>query len=76
MKVEVFDDVHSLVHLALGALSVFFPAVFFIFVAYEIVEFIWKHRTRSEKLSCFFGDFFEYTFGSSIAFSTLAYLYP
>jgi len=69
MKIEVFDDPPSLVHLIVGALGNFFPAIFVIFVFYQIVEHMVKNSEKpgKEKVQNMLGDFAEYCFGSTVA---------
>jgi len=61
MKIEIFDDKSSFIHLACGILSYFFPVVFVIFIFYEIVEHIYK--AGKEKEANFLGDIVEFLFG-------------
>jgi len=61
MLLEVFDDKSSIVHLICGILSYFWLSVFVIFIFYEIVEHIYKHR--QEKEANFLGDIVEFLFG-------------
>jgi len=61
MKVEIFDDKSSLIHLACGVLSYFWLFIFIVFVFYEIIEHIYKHK--KEKEANFLGDIVEFLFG-------------
>jgi len=67
MRVEVFDDWKSLVHLLLGASSLFLPWVVAIFLGYELVEFCYKRKRRREKIGEFIGDFIEFLVGAGVA---------
>jgi len=61
MKLEVFDDKLSLLHLLAGALSYFIPVIFILFIFYEIIEHVYKHK--QEKEVNFLGDIVEFLFG-------------
>jgi len=61
MKVEIFDDWKSLGHALLGILSYFWLFVFIVFIFYEIIEHIYKHK--KEKEANFLGDIVEFLFG-------------
>ncbi|MGP3667610.1 MAG: hypothetical protein ACKD6N_03540 [Candidatus Bathyarchaeota archaeon] len=61
MKVEVFDDVWSLIHTVLGVLTLIFPLIFVLFIFYEFIEFILKRP--KEKFEFFIGDILEYSLG-------------
>jgi len=61
MKVEIFDDWKSLGHTLLGILSYFWLFVFIVFIFYEIVEHVYKHK--KEKEANFLGDIVEFLFG-------------
>lgn len=65
MRIEVFDDRNSFVHLACGVISYFFIPLFVVFVFYEIIEHIYKYK--KEKEANFFGDLVEFLFGFSMA---------
>ena len=67
MRVEVFDDWKSFIHLLLGASSLFLPWVMAIFLGYEVVEFCYKRKGRREKIGEFIGDFIEFLVGAGIA---------
>lgn len=64
MKIEVFDDKNSFVHLVCGVLSYFFIPFFVVFIFYEIIEHIYKYK--KEKEANFLGDITEFLFGFSI----------
>mgnify|MGYP000052902832 CR=1 FL=1 len=66
MKIEVFDDYPSIGHFLLGACSLFLPQIFYIFFAYELIEFCFKKKRKLEKARDFIGDLFEYLFGVGI----------
>lgn len=61
MKVEVFDDKHSFVHLICGIFSYYYLFVFIIFIFYEIIEHMYKQG--KEKKANFLGDIVEFLFG-------------
>jgi len=61
MKIEIFDDKNSLIHLVCGVLSYFWLFIFIVFVFYEIIEHIYKHK--KEKEADFLGDIVEFLFG-------------
>lgn len=61
MKLEVFDDKSSFIHLICGVLSYFWLFVFIIFIFYEIIEHIYK--AGKEKPANFLGDIVEFLFG-------------
>lgn len=69
MKVEVFDDLHSLGHLILGFLTAIIPflrvAIVMLFILYEIVEFMYKYgvKKKREPVENFIGDILEYFLG-------------
>ena len=65
MQVNVFDDKKSLGHTAAGALSLFIPFVFIIFIFYEIIEHLLL--AGREKEANFLGDIVEYLFGLGAA---------
>lgn len=65
MKLEVFDDKSSFVHLICGILSYFWLFVFIIFIFYEIIEHIYK--SGKEKPANFLGDVVEFLFGLGLA---------
>jgi len=65
MKLEVFDDKHSLIHFLCGVLSYFWLSIFIIFIFYEIIEFIYKKG--KEKPQNFLGDVAEFLFGLGLA---------
>jgi len=69
MKVELFDDKLSFLHLPAGFLSYFFPFLFCLFIFYEIVEAAYK---REERKAHFLGDFCEYCVGLAAANLLLA----
>lgn len=74
MNIEIFDDPASLIHFILGILTYFFPVLLVVFLFYEFIEFIYRHRKKHpEKLKCFLGDVTEYLLG--ISFISLVYLY-
>ena len=66
MKSEVFDDWQSIGHFLLGVSSVFLPQIFFIFLAYELIEFCFKKKKKREKAQDFIGDLLEFTFGAGL----------
>ena len=66
MRIEVFDDYPSVGHFLLGACSLFIPHLFFIFFAYELIEFCFKKKRKLEKAQDFIGDLFEYMFGAGL----------
>ena len=61
MQINVFDDKKSLGHTAAGAISLFFPIMFIIFIFYEIIEHLYK--AGKEEHANFLGDIVEYLFG-------------
>ena len=61
MKIEIFDDRNSLIHALCGILSYFWLFIFIIFIFYEIIEHIYKHK--KEKEANFLGDIVEFLFG-------------
>jgi len=61
MKLEVFDDKNSFIHLLCGILSYFWLFIFIIFIFYEIIEHIYK--AGKEKEANFLGDIVEFLFG-------------
>ncbi len=62
MLVEVFDDRKgSIAHLTAGALTYYALIFFIIFIAYEIIEYI--YLKGKEREANFLGDLFEYSFG-------------
>jgi len=61
MKLEVFDNKYSFIHLLCGILSYFYPFIFVIFIFYEMIEFIYKKG--KEKPQNFLGDVVEFLFG-------------
>jgi len=70
MKVDVLDDKKSLIHLAVGFLTIFTITFFVIFVFYELAEFIYKNRKGCEEsVENFIGDLLEYFMG--LGFATL-----
>jgi len=69
IRVEIFDDRNSLIHLACGALSYFWLFVFIVFIFYEIIEHIYKHR--KEKEANFLGDIVEFLFGLGVVTLTV-----
>ena len=66
MKVEVFDDYQSIGHFLLGVSSVFIPQIFYIFLAYELIEFCIKKGRKREKARNFIGDLLKFFMGSGI----------
>jgi len=70
MKIEIFDDKFSIGHFVLGALTPLYPKVFLIFLFYEMIEFIYKHKFKKkrEKVANFLGDLTEYFWGNSFIF--------
>jgi len=66
MRVEVFDDHQSIGHFLLGVSSVFIPQIFYIFLAYELIEFCLKKGKKREKARNFIGDLLEFFMGSGI----------
>lgn len=65
MMVNVFDDRRGLIaHILAGGITIFVPAMFVVFIAYEFVEYIYlKGREREAN---FLGDVFEYSFGAML----------
>ena len=61
MMLDVFDEKKSFGHAVAGAISYFVPAVFIIFIFYEIIEHI--YLAGKEKEANFLGDIAEYLFG-------------
>ena len=66
MRAEVFDDWQSVGHFLLGVSSVFIPQIFFIFLAYELIEFCLKKGKKRERARNFIGDLLEFTFGAGL----------
>lgn len=64
MRVYVFDDKMSLLHLPVGVLSYFFPVLLVVFFGYEFVEFMFK--SPKEKAANFCGDLLEFMLGVSL----------
>jgi len=61
MMINVFDDKKSLGHTIAGAVSLFIPFVFVLFIFYEIIEHLLL--AGKEKEANFLGDIVEYLFG-------------
>ena len=74
MKVEVFDDYQSIGHFLLGISSVFIPQIFYIFLAYELIEFCLKKGKKKEKAWNFIGDLLEFFMGSGITALSMSFL--
>ena len=74
MRVEVFDDYQSIGHFLLGISSVFIPQIFYIFLAYELIEFCLKKGKKREKTRNFIGDLLEFFMGSGITSLALSML--
>jgi len=74
MRAEVFDDWQSVGHFLLGVSSVFIPQIFYIFLAYELIEFCLKKGRKREKARNFIGDLLEFFMGVGIACLSLSML--
>ena len=74
MKAEVFDDWQSVGHFLLGVSSVFIPQIFYIFLAYELIEFCLKKGKKREKARNFIGDLLEFFMGSGLTALSLRFL--
>lgn len=62
MKLEIFDDRRGTVfHVLAGGTTLFFPAMFVIFMAYEFLEHI--YCSGKEEEANFLGDILEFSFG-------------
>ena len=63
MRIELFDDWLSLAHLVLGAIAYILYFILFLFIAYEMYEFILKPEERRRQ---FIGDLCEFALGYMI----------
>lgn len=69
MRIEVYDDINSIVHTILGFITLPIGLwVYVIFSAYELIEYLVKHN---ETIEDFIGDIMEYFIGVAI-FSLIA----
>ena len=60
MWANVFDDWRSIIHFIVGGLSLFFPFLLPVFMAYELVEYCLKR----EYIGYYVGDLMEYLAGA------------
>lgn len=60
MRINVLDDKWSVLHVLLGVLAYFLPAVFLVFLFYELAEYLYKRRETARE---FVGDLFEFFYG-------------
>jgi len=74
MRVEVFDDWQSIGHFLLGVASFFIPLLFFVFLAYELIEFCIKGGRGRERAENFVGDLLEFALGAGLAAIALGLL--
>ena len=74
MKIEVFDDWRSIIHMFLGALTLFAPLIFPLYVTYELIEFCERYvKYKKREVRAYIGDMLEYFTG--IAVMTLITLF-
>ena len=67
MKIEVFDDWRSIVHVLVGALTLFAPLIFPAYVAYELVEFCERYaKYKKREVRAYIGDMLEYFTGIAV----------
>ena len=74
MKIDVFDDLFSIGHLILGAVTYFIPLIAWIFIVYEIIEFHIKKVRKEETVKEFLGDLYEFMFGIAITHLIISYI--
>ena len=67
MKIVIFDDKLSLVHVVFGLFTIFIPPLFFLYTGYQILEFSYK-KGKGETTEHLIGDFFEYFSSTGIFF--------
>ena len=63
MTIVVFDDWKSYIHVLVGIVTWFFPLLLFIYITYEVVEYLYKKRKGRESFKQFVGDFIEFYIG-------------
>ena len=68
MKVDIFDDKHSLSHFILGILTFKKAYLFVIFFFYQLIELCYKSAKKRETPEHFIGDCFEYFAGIACMF--------
>ena len=67
MKIEVFDDWRSIIHIFLGALTPLIPPIFPIYVTYELIEFCERYvRHKKREVRAYIGDMLEYFTGIAV----------
>jgi len=70
MRIEIFDDKHSLSHLILGGLACKIPFITPLFLLYEVVEFCYKRKRKKETVQHFIGDLVEFMLGFGYGYLT------
>ena len=66
MQVKVWDDWKSIAHTLVGVVAYFIPALFIVFLAYELVSFAYKRKHKQESVRDFIGDLIEFVFGTGV----------
>ncbi len=66
MQVRVWDDWKSIAHTIAGVVAYFIPALFIIFVGYELISFAYKRGRKQESIQDYVGDLIEFIFGIGV----------